>query len=97
MNPTTPVKPNPPKPDPIRPLPVRPRSPDTNVNKDYKDVKVNPNPPNCIEVDATREPVSIVFIGHVDHGKSTICGNLMLQMGLIDERTIQKYKKDANE
>jgi GTPase len=26
------------------------------------------------EVDETRAPVNIVFIGHVDVGKSTICG-----------------------
>lgn len=26
------------------------------------------------EVDLTRDPCSIVFIGHVDAGKSTICG-----------------------
>jgi translation elongation factor EF-1alpha len=25
-------------------------------------------------VDETRDPVNIVFIGHVDAGKSTICG-----------------------
>lgn len=36
------------------------------------------------EVDETRQPVSLVFIGHVDAGKSTICGNIMLQMGIVD-------------
>jgi len=44
------------------------------------------------EVDETREPISLVFIGHVDAGKSTICGNLMLQMGVVDQQLIEKYK-----
>lgn len=34
----------------------------------------------------------MVFIGHVDAGKSTISGNLMLEMGMIDKRTIEKFK-----
>ena len=44
------------------------------------------------DVDTQREPCSMVFIGHVDAGKSTICGNLMFLNGVVDERTIEKYK-----
>lgn len=47
------------------------------------------------EVDIKREPCSMVFIGHVDAGKSTICGNLMFLNGVVDERTIEKYKQEA--
>lgn len=39
----------------------------------------------------------MVFIGHVDAGKSTISGNLMYLMGAVDERTIAKYKQEAKE
>ena len=39
----------------------------------------------------------MVFIGHVDAGKSTICGNLMFLNGVVDQRTIQKYKEEAKE
>lgn len=39
----------------------------------------------------------MVFIGHVDAGKSTISGNLMYLMGIVDQRTIQKYKEEAKE
>ena len=53
------------------------------------------NPEGCKEVDTTRQPVSMVFIGHVDAGKSTICGNLMYLMGVVDTRTIEKYKQEA--
>ena len=50
-----------------------------------------------VEVDETRNPASLVFIGHVDAGKSTICGNLMLTMGVIDQRTVTKFKEEAKE
>lgn len=50
-----------------------------------------------VDVDETREPASIVFIGHVDHGKSTICGNILLLTGQVDERTIEKYQKEAKQ
>jgi len=55
------------------------------------------NPDDAIEVDTVRAPCSMVFIGHVDAGKSTICGNLMYMMGVIDTRTIEKYKSEAKE
>lgn len=55
------------------------------------------NPEGLIEVDKVREPISMVFIGHVDAGKSTICGNLMYMMGVVDTRTIEKYKQEARE
>jgi peptide chain release factor subunit 3 len=52
--------------------------------KAFKDKAVNMNPDNIVEVDTTREPASMVFIGHVDAGKSTICGNLMFLTGVVD-------------
>ena len=54
-------------------------------------------PDNLVEVDQTREPASMVFIGHVDAGKSTICGNLMFLTGVVDQRTIDKYKQEAKD
>lgn len=47
------------------------------------------------QVDESRQPVSMVFIGHVDAGKSTICGQMMFQMGAVDERQIEAYKIEA--
>jgi GTPase len=44
------------------------------VLKAFKDKDVNMNPEGMIEVDKVRAPISMVFIGHVDAGKSTICG-----------------------
>ena len=48
-----------------------------------------------ISVDTTHEPVSIVFVGHVDSGKSTISGSLLYNLGQVDERIIEKYKREA--
>lgn len=64
------------------------------VGKD-KDIATLQTIEATIEVDETRQPCSLVFIGHVDAGKSTISGNLMLSMGVIDKRTFDKYKEEA--
>ena len=37
-----------------------------------------------------RENINVVFIGHVDAGKSTICGSIMYLTGMVDKRTIEK-------
>lgn len=50
-----------------------------------------------VDVDESRAPASFVFIGHVDAGKSTICGNLIYSMGIVDSRTIEKFKKEAKD
>jgi len=39
--------------------------------------------------------ISIVIIGHVDSGKSTSTGHLVYLCGGIDERTIEKFRKEA--
>eukprot|EP00730_Choanoeca_flexa_P008745 TRINITY_DN12531_c7_g1_i1.p1 TRINITY_DN12531_c7_g1~~TRINITY_DN12531_c7_g1_i1.p1 ORF type:complete len:591 (+),score=190.04 TRINITY_DN12531_c7_g1_i1:126-1898(+) len=44
-----------------------------------------------------REHLNIVFIGHVDAGKSTIGGHLMYLTGNVDKRTLEKYEREARE
>jgi peptide chain release factor subunit 3 len=44
-----------------------------------------------------KEHVNIVFIGHVDAGKSTLGGNILYLTGMVDERTMEKYEKEAKE
>ena len=39
--------------------------------------------------------LNLVFIGHVDHGKSTTIGRLFFELGAIDEHTIRKLKEEA--
>lgn len=41
--------------------------------------------------------MNVVFIGHVDAGKSTTGGQILYLSKMVDERTIQKYEKEAKE
>merc|ERR1719390_462761 len=44
-----------------------------------------------------RQHMNIVFIGHVDAGKSTTCGNILFLSGCVDERSVEKYMKEAKD
>ena len=41
--------------------------------------------------------INLVFIGHVDHGKSTTVGRLLFDTGSIEEATLRKLKEKAQE
>uniref|UniRef100_A0A2R9B3W7 Tr-type G domain-containing protein n=1 Tax=Pan paniscus TaxID=9597 RepID=A0A2R9B3W7_PANPA len=41
--------------------------------------------------------INIIVTGHVDSGKSTTTGHLIYKCGVIDKRTIEKFKKEAAE
>lgn len=41
--------------------------------------------------------INVVFVGHVDHGKSTTVGRLMYDSGTIDETAMRKLKEKAQE
>jgi len=41
--------------------------------------------------------LNVVFIGHIDHGKSTTVGRLLYDSGAIDPRVIEQYRKEAAE
>ncbi len=41
--------------------------------------------------------LNLVFIGHVDHGKSTLIGRLFYDLGLIDDRVLEELRKEAEE
>ncbi|CAN6227511.1 unnamed protein product [Urochloa humidicola] len=49
------------------------------------------------EVDETKRHLNVVFIGHVDAGKSTCGGQILFLSGQVDDRTIQKYEKEAKD
>uniref|UniRef100_A0A8C2BGL2 G1 to S phase transition 1, like n=1 Tax=Cyprinus carpio TaxID=7962 RepID=A0A8C2BGL2_CYPCA len=55
--------------------------------------KVVPTQPNAPK----KEHVNVVFIGHVDAGKSTIGGQIMYLTGMVDKRTLEKYEREAKE
>lgn len=44
-----------------------------------------------------KEHVNIIFIGHVDAGKSTLGGSILVSTGMVDQRTLDKYKKEAKD
>lgn len=44
-----------------------------------------------------RPHLNVVFIGHVDAGKSTTCGNILVQTGEVDSRMLEKYEREAKE
>ncbi len=41
--------------------------------------------------------INLVFIGHVDHGKSTTVGRLLFDSGNVDEQAMRKLKEKAEE
>lgn len=47
------------------------------------------------EDDDPREHLNVVFIGHVDAGKSTCSGQVLYLTGMVNERLIEKYTKEA--
>ncbi|MEK6896702.1 MAG: translation elongation factor EF-1 subunit alpha, partial [Nanoarchaeota archaeon] len=47
---------------------------------------------------AKQKPViNVVFVGHVDHGKSTTIGRLMFDSGKISQQELDKLKQEAQE
>ena len=47
--------------------------------------------------DKKKPHLNIVFVGHVDHGKSTTVGRLLLDSGHIEQHVIDKNEKLASE
>ena len=50
-----------------------------------------------IEEGDPREHLNIVFIGHVDAGKSTLSGSILYIMGMVDQRTIERFEREAKQ
>ena len=42
-----------------------------------------------------KNAANFVVIGHVDAGKSTLMGRLLYDLEVIDQRTVEKYRKEA--
>ena len=41
--------------------------------------------------------LNIIIMGHVDHGKSTTTGHLLVDVGAVDARTLQAYQAEAEQ
>jgi peptide chain release factor subunit 3 len=44
-----------------------------------------------------RDHINLVFIGHVDAGKSTLSGCILYNMGMVDARTIERFEREAKQ
>jgi len=44
---------------------------------------------------AEKPHINLVFIGHVDHGKSTTVGRMLYELGEVSEQVMKKYKDEA--
>ena len=44
---------------------------------------------------ADKPHLNLIVAGHVDQGKSTIIGHLLVSLKIVDERTIQKYAEES--
>ncbi len=49
------------------------------------------------KISTVKEHLNIVFIGHVDAGKSTMGGNILFLTGMVDKRTMEKYEREAKD
>ncbi|KAK4666150.1 hypothetical protein QC763_406430 [Podospora pseudopauciseta] len=48
------------------------------------------------EKSTKKKSASFVVVGHVDAGKSTMMGRLLLDLGVVDQRTVEKLRKEAH-
>ena len=44
---------------------------------------------------ATKEHLNLIFIGHVDHGKSTTVGRVLYETGAMTDQQLRKLKEEA--
>src|SRR3972149_9876808 len=45
---------------------------------------------------ASKKPhLNMIVTGHIDNGKSTTMGHMLLELGLIDERTIAQHAEES--
>ncbi|KAK0739094.1 hypothetical protein B0T21DRAFT_361924 [Apiosordaria backusii] len=48
------------------------------------------------EKSTQKKNASFVVVGHVDAGKSTMMGRLLLDLNVVDQRTVEKLRKEAH-
>ncbi|KXX83313.1 HBS1-like protein [Madurella mycetomatis] len=74
------------------------------VAEDAKELKISEAPlPKSRNLDVLSEfeksrnkkSASFVVVGHVDAGKSTMMGRLLLDLKVVDQRTVDKLRKEA--
>eukprot|EP00667_Euglena_gracilis_P004224 EG_transcript_4245 len=78
-----------------------PASPVTDTAKEAaKEEEVDKKAPPKKKKEMVRDPrphLNLVFIGHVDAGKSTISGHILYRTGMVDDRTLEKFEREAKQ
>ena len=46
---------------------------------------------------AEKEHLNMIVTGHIDNGKSTTMGHFLMDLGVVDERTIAQHSKESEE
>lgn len=84
-----------PSPQPSSPQPQQTPSPQPNEDELKKEMEKIAQ--EEAENQSIKESANIIFIGHVDAGKSTTSGNILFQSGKIEQRIIDKFEKEAKD
>ncbi|CAL8143054.1 unnamed protein product [Orchesella dallaii] len=94
-----PVKSRDPAPDSWEDAAEDASTPDGDEDEDGEEVvaRIKKKPARPEETASKKEHINVVFIGHVDAGKSTIGGQIMYLTGMVDKRTLEKYEREAKE
>ncbi|KFM15163.1 Elongation factor 1-alpha protein [Marine Group I thaumarchaeote SCGC AAA799-O18] len=54
--------------------------------------------PNLLDIDmADKDHLNMIITGHIDNGKSTTMGHFLMDLGVVDERTIAQHAKESEE
>ena len=86
-------KPEPKKEEP-KPEPKK-EQPKAEPKKEEEDFEEEEEQYQEILNETKKKHINIVFIGHVDAGKSTLCGHILYQAGVVDQRTIEQYQAES--
>ena len=46
---------------------------------------------------ADKDHLNMIITGHIDNGKSTTMGHFLMDLGVVDERTIAQHAKESEE
>ncbi|KAJ6437682.1 putative glucose-regulated protein 78 of hsp70 family [Purpureocillium lavendulum] len=73
------------------------------VTEGVAKLQVDAPPPKSKGIDVVKEfensnnkrSTSFVVVGHVDAGKSTLMGRLLLELKYVEQRTVDKYRRQA--
>ncbi|XP_044716251.1 elongation factor tu GTP binding domain-containing protein [Hirsutella rhossiliensis] len=88
----------------VKKTPAEDAKKQTELSNGVSGLKVNDAPPpkskgldviKEFESSQVKKSTSFVVVGHVDAGKSTLMGRLLLELKFIEQRTVDKYRRQA--